>query len=473
MTNIPSPTFTSGGFLAPSVQSVLDGAQADIDQAFGGNVNPALNTPQGQIATSWAATVSDKDSQFVEITNMMDPAYASGRYQDAIGRIYFITRKPAIATIVEATCVGGQGVSIPQGSLAQAQDGNIYTCTDGGTIDATGSIILTFACNVLGPITCPAGSLTIIYRAIPGWDTVNNQSDGILGQNVESRAEFEARRAASVAINAQNSVESVLGNVLNVANVLDAYAIDNQLSSSQTIGGVTLVANSLLVTVSGGADLDVATAIWQKKAPGCNYNGNTTVSVVGSPLLYVPPLPTWNVTFLRPNPLPVMFSVVMLNNSLVPSDAVTQIQNAIIGAFAGADGGTRARIGSTILALRYASAIIALGSWAQMVSIQVGSYNTPVVTFTGSITGTALTATSQSPSASIAMGQTITDGGLNPSVLPGTTIVSGSGGSWVVSLLQAVASVTMYGVLANRQSVAVNINEVPTINANNIAVTFQ
>lgn len=474
MTNIPSPTFSNSGITLPSEQAVLDGAQLDIDQAFGGGLNPTLNTPQGQMATSFAAVVNDKNAQFAYMANQMDPAFNSGRFQDGIARIYFITRKPAIATTVQAVCTGGQGVSIPAGSLARAADGNVYTCTEGGTIDQTGSITLTFACNVLGPVSCPANSLNQVYRAIPGWDTINNPTDGTLGQNTESRAEFEERRAQSVALNARNTDEAVLGAVLDVANVLDAYVIDNEQSTTQTKGGVLLNANALYVAVSGGDDLDVATAIWKKKPPGTPYytGGNTTVAVTGSPDLYVPPLPIWNVTFLRPPPLPVLFAISMLNNPQVPSDAVAQIKTAIIAAFAGSDGGTRARIGSTIVALRFASAITALGSWAQMLSIQVGSYNTPVVTFTGVIAGTTLTASGQTPPASLATGQTITDGGTAPAVLVGTTILSGSGSTWTLSKTQAVSSRTMYGVLADRTNVAVNINQRPTIDADNILVTF-
>jgi hypothetical protein len=418
--------------------------------------------------------VSDKDDQFVKMTNMMDPAYASGRWQDGIGRIYFITRKPAIGTSVSVVCTGGQGVSIPAGSLAEALDGNIYTCVDGGTIDQTGTVSLSFVCNTLGPIPCPAGTLSKIYRTVLGWDSITNPTDGALGQNVESRAEFEERRAQSVAANARNTNESVLGAVLDIADVLDAYVIDNDQSSTVSKGGVSLDANCIYVAVSGGTDIDVATAVWRKKPPGIPYysGSNTTVTVTGSADLYTPPLPTWTVKLFRPPPLPILFAVNMLTNQQVPSDAAAQIQNAIILAFAGADGGTRARIGSTLIALRYASAVVALGAWAQLLSIQIGSYNNPVVSFTGSIAGTTLTATGQSPAASLAIGQTISDGGAAPAVLPGTTILSGSGGTWTLSKSQTVASRAMFGMLANRNSVVTNINQRPTISAGNIAVTF-
>jgi hypothetical protein len=62
----------------------------------------------------------------------------------------------------------------------------------------------------------------------------------------------------------------------------------------------------------------------------------------------------------------------MANNSSVPSDAITQIQNAIVAAFAGQNGGIRARMGSQILASRFYAPIINLGAWASPIEIQLG-----------------------------------------------------------------------------------------------------
>lgn len=468
-TNIPEPTFGPTGFVAPSTQSVLDGAQQDIDQAFGGGLNPALNTPQGQLATTLSASVDNKNAEFIFLSNQFDPAQASGRYQDGLYNIYFLLRKPSQPTVVSALCTGGQGVSILAGSLAQAADGNIYTCTDGGTIGNTGNITLMFACNVLGPVPCPADTLDTIYRAIPGWDSINNASDGVLGSDVESQQQFYARYQASVAANSVTTNAAVMGAVLSVAGVLDAYVDDNATSGSVTKNGVTYAPHSIYVSAAGGADADVANAIWTKKPPGCDMNGNTTVVVSGSPLLYSAPLPTYNITFERPPALPIFFAVNIANNSQVPANAITQVQNAIINAFGGGDGGQRARIGSTIYALRYVSPIIALGTWAQVISLGVGSANNPGAVFTAAIAGTTMTVASVA-SGTIAIGQSVTDASGN--VLPGTTITAGSGLSWTVSISQTVGSETMSSFVPNRQDLQVNANQVPTINANDIAVTL-
>jgi len=69
--------------------------------------------------------------------------------------------------------------------------------------------------------------------------------------------------------------------------------------------------------------------------------------------------------------------VQLANNGLVPADAVTQVRNAIVAAFNGDDGGPRSRIGATVYALRFAGAVAALGPWAQVVSITVGTTSSP------------------------------------------------------------------------------------------------
>lgn len=471
-TNVPGLTFTDRGFEAPSEASVLAGVQTDINAAFNGDVNPALNTPQGQLATSTTAVIGEKNSSLVNLFNQFDPAYASGRAQDALGRIYFISRNPAQPTVVEALCTGGQGVIIPAGATARAADGLIYTCTDGTDpvtgIPATGNITLTFACNTNGPIACPAGSLTTIFQAIPGWDSITNPTDGVLGTLVESRAAFELKRAASVAKNARGSLPSVLGAVLDVSDVLDAYVTENTTGAPITIRGVSVAAKSLYVSAVGGLDQDVAVSVWSKKAPGCGYNGNTTVTVYDSNSGYSPPLPSYAVSFERPTSLAILFAVVLSNNSQVPSNAAAQIQAAIIAAFAGADGGTRARIASSIFASRYYAPIAALGSWVTPISILVGSNNTTSATFTGAIVGTALTVSGVT--GAVAIGQTISD--LLGAIPAGTIIQSGSGSSWVINKSLTVPSRAMKAAKATLQLVDVNADQVPTINADNILVTL-
>ncbi len=250
---VPRVQFTPEGLVLPEESAILAGVQTDMDAAFGGGLNPALETPQGQLASSTTAIIGDKNNEFALYVNQVDPAFAEGRMQDAIGRIYFLDRKPGTPTVVIATCTGLSGVVIPVGARAEAVDGNLYLCTQAGTIPPSGSIDLPFACAVDGPVDCTPGALNQIYQAIPGWDSVLNADAGTVGSYVESRAEFEARRRQSVALNARGSLPSIYANVANVADVIDVYVTENNLSVPQTIGGVSLAPHSIWVAVSMAA----------------------------------------------------------------------------------------------------------------------------------------------------------------------------------------------------------------------------
>lgn len=471
-TSVPPVEFTDRGFVAPTEVDILDGVRADMNAAFGGDLNPDQRTPQGQLSTSTAAIVGDKDDEFCLMTNLMDPAYTYGRFQDGIARIYFLTRTPAEPTAVIATCTGLAGTLIPQGTLAKATDGNLYRCTSDGVIGSGGSSDLSFACTVTGPIACPAHTLTGIYQAIPGWDTIDNAASGTLGNDVESRAEFEDRRAASVAINARGILGSIQGAVLAVNNVLDAYTTENDTGSPVVKGGVTLDPHSLYVAVAGGTDDDVAHAIWTKKAPGCAYNGNTTITVYDTDPSYPPPGVPYSVTFERPASLPIYFTVQMKNNAGVPANALSLVTDAIMAAFAGVDGGQRAKIGFPIFASRYYSPVALLGSWAQILSIHVSSGNGIASLFTADIAGTTLTVSAVG-SGAIGLGQPIYGTGVQPR----TIVLSQSGGTpggigtYVVNTSQTVASGAM-GSLSLLDILTTDIDEVPTLNPFYVALVL-
>lgn len=373
-TNVPPVEFTPEGLVVPQESAILAGVQTDYNEAFGGNLNPALNTPQGQLASSTAAIVADSNAALAEFVNQVNPDTADGFMQDAIARIYFLTRSPGAPTVVACQCVGNFGTVIPVGAQAEDTSGNRYVCTDGGTIPVSGTITLNFA-NVLdGPIPCPAGTLTRIFRAIPGWDTVNNAAPGILGRNIESRAEFEFRRKNSVALNAHGSKEAIFSAVFDVPDVIDVFVTENVTDNIVNVGPTNypLLPHSVYVAVVGGDAQAIGDAIYTKKDLGCNMNGNTTVTVFDTS--YTPPQPSYTITFNRPTPLPIFFRVELTNSTTLPSDIVDQVKAAIIAQFNGLlPNAARVRIGGLILASKFYNSVNALAEDISIISIKIGT----------------------------------------------------------------------------------------------------
>lgn len=378
--SVPPAEFTPAGLVIPTAAAVLAGVQADYNAAFGGDLNPALETPQGQLATSTAAVIEDTNAIFAEFVNQVDPDVADGFMQDAIARIYFLDRQAGAPTVVACTCVGLFGTVIPVGAQAQDTSGNRYTCITAGTIGVGGTVTLDFANIVDGPIPCPSNTLTKIYQAIPGWDTIDNPAPGVLGRNIETRAEFEFRRQNSVALNARGSLPSIYAAVFALPGVLDVYATENTTNSTLPFGSTNydLVPHSLYVAAVGGVDEDVARAIWEKKDVGCDYNGNTTVDVQDDSG-YAPPVPTYAVKFERPTPLPIYFNVDIADDPDLPANIIDLVKDAIVAAFFGADGSERVRIGSLILASKFYAPVQRIGE-VSILSILIGTSGPGAVT---------------------------------------------------------------------------------------------
>lgn len=470
---VPQPSFGPNGFVTPAEPDILTGVKAEINAAFGGNLNMADETPQGQLAVSQTAAIGNANDAFVFLAQQFDPAYNSGRYQDAIARIYFISRFGSQPTSVVCTCSGLAGVVIPAGALALGQDGNQYAATETATIGPTGSVNVNFACVVNGPIPCVIGNVNTIYQAVNGWDSITNASEGVLGRNTETPRQFEARRYASVAKNSVGSLSAIRGAVLAIPGVLDCYVTENVASTQQTIGGVILGPKTLYVSAVGGDSSAIAQAIWAKKAPGCGYNGNTNVTVYDTNSGYNPPYPSYSVSFQRPPTLAILFKVNIQTNAFVPADAIARVQNAIIASFAGTDGSQRVTSGAEIFAAQFYSPVRSLGSWAQLRSLKIGSNQLADAVVTGAISGTALTVSAVT-SGTIVIDGTVSGTGL----LDGTRIVSQSSGTpggvgvYVVNQSQTVVSTTLTMASPTLDTITPTIDVVPGLVAANIEVTI-
>jgi len=398
MSAVPELTFTDAGLVIPQETDIVAGVLTDLNAAFGGGLNTTtLSTPQGQIATSEAAIIGDKNAQIAYVVNQFDPQYASGRWQDALARIYFLTRKPATPTVVICQCTGVPNSVIPAGCIVQDAAGNLYTNPTAATIGAGSTVSVTFECTATGAVACPAGTVTKIYQAVSGWDSVTNAAAGVVGTVVESRSDFELRRQNSVAINAKSTPESIYANVFAVDGVQDCYVTDNPSNATVTVGATSysLLPHSLYVAAVGGADADIAAAIWAKKDVGCDYNGNTSVTIT-DPSGYSYPQPQYVVKFERPDALAVHFVVTIVNDPLLPTDITQLIQTAVFNRFYGNDGTTRERIGATIFSSRYYQPLAGTWSGLAILSVQVG------VVGSGSVSGALAVGVDQYPTLDVA-----------------------------------------------------------------------
>lgn len=332
-------------------------------------VNTSPDTPNGQIIDSMAVLVTAKDSEILNLANQFNPKKASGIWQDAIGSIYFLERKMAQPTVVTCQCTGLQGTVIPQNAVIQTDDGEQLVSIASATIPTAGTVDVEFKTVKTGAVEIGANTCNKIVSVVAGWDSVTNASAGALGRDVESRFDFEKRRALSVALNSHGSRLSLQSAVASVNDVLDCLVLENRSDSTVTKQGVSMISHSVAICVYGGSDDDIAEMIYNKIDAGCGTNGASTVTYVSEDGAVN------DYQIVRPTATPIYVRVEINKTATTLNTVVEDIKNAVINDFNGNDlnsGNARRGCGDTIYASSLSVAVVKTAGVSDLVSITIG-----------------------------------------------------------------------------------------------------
>lgn len=339
-------------------------------------LNTESESPAGQIIDSLAVLVTAKDSEFLNLANQFDPRVADGIFQDALGALYFLTRKTAQPTTVTCQLTGLQGTVIPLGSMIQNDDGVKLFSIEAATIGADGTATAEFQTVENGGIAIGAGTCNKIITVIAGWDTVGNEVAGVIGNLIETRQEFEKRRVLSVAKNSHGSRLSLQGAVSALNGVVDCLVLENRNKYSMIKQGVYIGSHSVAVCVYGGNNDEIAETIYNKLDAGCGTYGNTSVSYTSEDGV----INTYQIE--RPTPTDVYINVTINQTASTSQDVVNEIKEAIYNDFLGNDpnsGNTRRGMGQTLYASSFAVATIKTAGVTDLVSITISRTPSPLL----------------------------------------------------------------------------------------------
>ena len=364
------------GLFAPDTPDIRETVAKDWTKAFTDPDQPPLDTepttPAGQLIDSETAIIEDKNAQVLYLSNMFNPLVSDGRWQDALGHIYFLERQIETPSVVTCQLTGLAGTVIPAGALVQTTDGLFLSCDSAVTIGSNGTASVTFSSQESGPFAIPAHSATSIVTAIPGWDTVGNETAGVPGRIRESRLEFEQRRYASVAANAHGTVAAMYGMIGNIFGVMDLVILENTTSSPIEEWGVTIPPHGVFISVYGGNDADIAEAIYRKKDAGCSTGGNTQISYIDKELKNYRGGVTYAYRIERPAPLPFAVQVTVRKTASTPANIIDSIKKAVLADFSGEAGKGRVRMADTCYASRFYCPIMSAGV-QEVISIKIAT----------------------------------------------------------------------------------------------------
>lgn len=293
---------TQNGVLVPDTAELKSNVEQEFTNALGQGLDLSPETPQGRLIE--AETLARKavlDNNAL-IANALNPNTSFGVLLDALAALTGTTRRWATHTLVLCTLTGTPNTTVPAGSLARTQAGDTFSLTDDAVIGADGTVKAYFQAQESGPVPCEVGTLTQIMSPVLGWETLNNPSGATLGTVTESDSSLRKRRQQQL-YRGSALLNSISSAVKNVDGVLSVYADENYTSVVKTVDGISIQPHSIYIVADGGADDDIAQAIWQHKSLGCGYTGTQEVTVVGD---FGTP---YKVAFNRPDYQPIQISV--------------------------------------------------------------------------------------------------------------------------------------------------------------------
>lgn len=269
---------TEKGLIVPDTSDIKQQVEEEFKDALGNDLNLDASTPQGRLIE--AETLGRIETLRINaaIANCFNPNSSFGIFLDALSALTGCYRKNSTQTVVVAKLGGVPGTEIPAGSEASNSNDDIFVLINDVVIGEDGECDGIFASKDFGSIPCSAGDLSVVRTTVIGWETVTNPLDGILGAEKESDYDLKRRRLNTL-YNGRSFLGDVKSKLANVENIQSFCIYHNYRSRNQTYKGVTLKPHSLYVCAYGGADEDIAMALYMTNSAGCDYSGDTTVMV--------------------------------------------------------------------------------------------------------------------------------------------------------------------------------------------------
>lgn len=294
----------------------------DIDPLW--NIDPS--TPDGLKLAHDAEVFGALDEVLQQAYNSKDPAKVTGYDLDVLCALTGTTRSKGTPSNVTVTLTGTPGTVVAAGSLIKSRTtGTSWTIDQTVTLTA-GTATVGATCTVVGPTQADAGTLTQIATTVGGWTGVTNTSPATPGTDAQDDASLRIERNTAVGRPGNNQVDSTLGELYAVAGVRRVKAYENDTGVTDSNG---LPPHAMAYIVDGGADADVAMAIYLKRVPaGPLYQAGTPVSVTVTSPKY--PTNTKVIKFSRPIAVDMVITVTVKNDGSLPSTVADEIKDAIV-----------------------------------------------------------------------------------------------------------------------------------------------
>jgi len=275
--SLTAPTIDANGISSPSYAEILDYLQTQFKAIYGQDLYLGNDSQDGQFLAIIASAINDSNAAAVAVYNSFSPATGQGNGLSSNVKINGISRLVASASTVDLRIVGQVGAVITNGIASDANGQNSWLLPATVTIPLAGEITVTATSAEVGAITAQSNTITKIKTPTFGWQSVNNPTDAVPGNPVETDAELRARQALSVAVPSQTIFEGIVGSVANIVGVTRIKGYENDTDTADANG---IPAHSIAIIAEGGDAQTIFETIAEKKTPGTGTFGTLSQTVI-------------------------------------------------------------------------------------------------------------------------------------------------------------------------------------------------
>lgn len=318
--------YDENGITIQNLTEILDERENSLqsDELFGTDYIITGDSAVGNLQYADADRELALQELALYLASQMNVDTAEGVFLDYIAFRSFITRQPASYTTIPVTITGTANLTVEAFKLVIKDNSTdrLYTNRSSFTIGLSGTVDIIMSCTDLGPVTANSGSTYTVSTPVLGVTTALYKVGGetVVGSNVETDAEFRARRELSLDLLATSTKSSIKSAVSEVSGVTNVYVIENDTNATVD----TVPAKAFEVVVMGGDNTEVAQAILSKKPAGIQAYGVITVDVEDEDG------DTFNIGFTRPSEVALEMRITIDVESTQPTEWLNTVKQELV-----------------------------------------------------------------------------------------------------------------------------------------------
>lgn len=280
---------SASGLTVNTTTEIVTNLTAAFQAIYGSDINVGPNSPDGQLINILAQAIEDNLQLISQVYNSFSIESAFGVVLDQRVAMSGIVRNEGTYTVAQVDVTSTGAITLPgQDVLIANPNAQVFTVADTAgnqfqlqtsySFGGAGTQTLAFVATTLGQIQTTSNTIQTIVTITIGISGVNNPttSSDVEGIPEETDPQLKIKQAKSYFLQAVAPADAIRAALLAVPNCVDAYVAENDTA----VPNLGVPAHGLWIIVNGGTPVNIGTAIYVKKNPGCALTGAQSYNVV-------------------------------------------------------------------------------------------------------------------------------------------------------------------------------------------------